>query len=89
MFIASAPAHASVAARQIVDELRHQYVLAFEASSRPGGRPLEVSARDKKLVVRARTGYTAGGSDRPASGSDAGATSESPAVLPATAGGAL
>lgn len=89
MFIASAPAHASVAARQIVDELRHQYVLAFEASSRPGWRPLEVSARDKKLVVRARTGYTAGGSDRPASGSDAGATSESPAVLPATAGGAL
>jgi VWFA-related protein len=88
MFIASAPAHASVAARQIVDELRHQYVLAFEASTRPGWRPLEVSARDKKLVVRARTGYTAGGSDRPASGGDAGAL-KSPAVLPATAGGAL
>jgi hypothetical protein len=89
MFIASAPAHASVAARQIVDELRHQYVLAFEASSRPGWRPLDVSVRDKKLVVRARTGYTAGGSDRPASESDAGASSKSPAVLPATAGGAL
>ena len=36
LFMASAPAHASVAARQIVDELRHQYVLAFEASTRRG-----------------------------------------------------
>ena len=74
---------------QIVDELRHQYLLAFEASNRPGWRPIEVSTRDKKHVVRARTGYTAGGSDRPASESDAGASSKSPAVLPATAGGAL
>ena len=89
MFIASAPAHANVAARQLIDELRHQYVLAFEASSRAGWRPLEVIARDRNLVVRARTGYTAGGSDRPASGGDAGASVESPAVLPATAGGAL
>ena len=62
LFTASAPAHASIAARQIVDELRHQYVLAFEASARPGWRPLEVRARDKDLIVRARAGYTAGGS---------------------------
>lgn len=89
MFIASAPAHANLAARQIIDELRHQYVLAFEASTRPGWRPLEVIARDRNLVVRARTGYTAGGSDRPAPGGGAGAFLESPAVLPATAGGAL
>ena len=60
LFTASAPAHASLAARQIVEELRHQYVLAFEASSLPGWRPLEVRARDRNLVVRARTGYTAG-----------------------------
>jgi Ca-activated chloride channel family protein len=89
MFIASAPAHANLAARQIIDELRHQYLLAFEASSRPGWRPIEVTTRDKRHIVRARTGYTAGGSDRPASGSDAGASVKSPAVLPATAGGAL
>jgi VWFA-related protein len=62
MFAASAPAHASIAARQIVAELRHQYVLAFEASSRPGWRPLEVRARDRDHMVRARSGYTAGGS---------------------------
>ena len=61
MFVASAPAHASLAARQIVDELRHQYILAFEASSaREGWRPLEVRARDRALTVRARAGYVTG-----------------------------
>ena len=64
MFTASAPAHASIAARQIVDELRHQYVLAFEASSGDGWRQLEVRARNPKHVVRARTGYSAGASGR-------------------------
>jgi VWFA-related protein len=61
MFVASAPAQASIAARQIVDELRHQYILAFEASSaREGWRPLEVRARDRALTVRARAGYLSG-----------------------------
>jgi VWFA-related protein len=61
LFTASAPAHASLAARQIVDELRHQYLLAFEASTtQRGWRPLEVRARDRDLKVRARAGYTAG-----------------------------
>lgn len=60
MFTASAPAHASLATRQIVDELRHQYVLAFPSSTRPGWHPLEVRARDRDLIVRARAGYTAG-----------------------------
>ena len=89
LFTASAPAHASLAARRIIDELRHQYVLAFEASSRPGWRSLEVTARDKKLVVRARTGYSAGSSNRPTSGGSVGVSLEPRAVLPATAGGAL
>jgi len=60
MFMASAPAHASLAARQIVDELRHQYVIAFEASTREGWRALEVRARDRALTVRARAGYSSG-----------------------------
>lgn len=63
LFLASAPAHASVAARQILGELRHQYVLAFEASTRSGWRPLEVRAKDGHSV-RARSGYTAGGGGR-------------------------
>jgi VWFA-related protein len=68
MFTVTAPAHASVAARQIVAEMRHQYVLAFEASAGAGWRPIEVRAKDRKLTVRARTGYSAGGSDRPGAG---------------------
>lgn len=65
-FIAIAPAHASVAARQIVGEMRNQYMLAFEASRRAGWRSLEVRARDREHIVRARSGYTAGnGSSAP------------------------
>ena len=60
LFVTSAPAHESIAARQIIDELRHQYVLAFNASAAPGWRPLEVKTRDRDLTVRARRGYTAG-----------------------------
>ena len=60
LFISSAPAHASVAARQIIGELRHQYVLAFEASPRAGWRPLQIRARKDSLTVRARSGYSGG-----------------------------
>jgi Ca-activated chloride channel family protein len=59
--IASTPAHISVAARTIVTELRHQYLLAFEASRVPGWYPLEIRAVQKKNVrIRARSGYIAG-----------------------------
>jgi hypothetical protein len=60
LYTMSAPAHTSVAAREIVSELRHQYLLAFEASARPGWRSLEIKARNRDLTVRARSGYTAG-----------------------------
>jgi VWFA-related protein len=56
-FLTSATAHTALAARQIVDELRHQYLIAFESASRPGWHPLEVRARNRQLVVRARGGY--------------------------------
>ena len=59
-FVVSAPAHRSVAARQIVEELRHQYLMAFESSGTPGWHPLEVRALGKDLTVRARSGYIAG-----------------------------
>jgi VWFA-related protein len=61
LLTASAPAHTSLAARRIVDELRHQYVVAFEASSQPGWRPVEIRARNRGHVVRTRAGYIAGG----------------------------
>jgi Ca-activated chloride channel homolog len=62
LFVVSAPAHQSVAARQIVDELRHQYVLGVSASaaSREGWRQLSVQVRDRDFTVRARSGYSAG-----------------------------
>jgi Ca-activated chloride channel homolog len=66
VFVASTPAARSMAARQIVDELRHQYLIAFESSGKPGWHPLVVRAHDKGLTVRARSGYVAGQS-RPSS----------------------
>jgi Ca-activated chloride channel homolog len=60
LFAMSAPAHASIASRQIVDELRHQYVLAFGASPEKGWRRLNVRTKNRDLTVRARSGYTAG-----------------------------
>jgi VWFA-related protein len=60
LFVTSAPAHESVAARQIVDELRHQYVLAFAAAPDTGFRRLTVKTTHTDLTVRARSGYTAG-----------------------------
>jgi Ca-activated chloride channel homolog len=59
-FLVSTPAQRSIAARQIIEELRHQYLLAFEPSGRPGWHPLVVRARNKDLVVRTRSGYVAG-----------------------------
>jgi len=60
VFVVSTPGQRSIAARQIIDELRHQYLIAFESSGNPGWHPLVVRARQKDLVVRARSGYMAG-----------------------------
>lgn len=59
-FVVSSSAQRSVVARRIVEELRHQYLMAFESSGRPGWHPLEVRALGKDLTVRARSGYIAG-----------------------------
>lgn len=59
-FVASTATERSQTAKQIVDELRHHYLLAFESSDRPGWHPLEVRTRDRDLTVRARSGYFAG-----------------------------
>ena len=63
VFVVSTPAQRSLAARGVIDELRHQYLLAFEASGVPGWHPLVVRARGKDLTVRARSGYIAGQRD--------------------------
>jgi hypothetical protein len=64
LFVTSAPAHESIAARRIVEELRHQYVLAFAASAGSGFHALTVKTTQKDLIVRARSGYRAGARTR-------------------------
>jgi Ca-activated chloride channel homolog len=59
-FVASTLAERNQTAKQIVDELRHQYLIAFESSGKEGWHPLVVRTRDKDLTVRARSGYFAG-----------------------------
>jgi VWFA-related protein len=59
-FVVSTTAQRSVVARQIVEELRHQYLMAFESSGRPGWHPLQIRTLGKDLTVRARSGYIAG-----------------------------
>lgn len=57
IFAATNPASMSIAARRIVEDLRHQYLITFEPSREPGWHPIDLRARDKGLVVRARSGY--------------------------------
>jgi Ca-activated chloride channel family protein len=57
VYMSSAPAHTSIAAREIVAELRHQYLIAFEAGAQPGWHPIEIRVRQRGAVVRARSGY--------------------------------
>jgi VWFA-related protein len=59
-FVVSSISDRSLTARRIVDELRQQYLLAFEANAEPGWHPLQVRMRNKDLTVRARSGYFAG-----------------------------
>jgi Ca-activated chloride channel family protein len=59
-FNATTPMDRVVIARQILDELRHQYLIAFQASSKPGWHQLVVRTRNRDLIVRARSGYNAG-----------------------------
>jgi VWFA-related protein len=60
MFYVSTPSDTSNASRQVLDELRTQYVIAFEPAGTQGWRPLEIRTRNKDYVVRARSGYMAG-----------------------------
>jgi Ca-activated chloride channel family protein len=59
-FVVSTIGQRSRTAQHIVDELRHQYLIAFEPSGKPGWHPLVVRTRDKDFTVRARSGYIAG-----------------------------
>ncbi len=60
LFVVAGPAGASLAARGIVTELRHQYLIGFEPNARAGWHPLSIRTRQKDLIVRARSGYVSG-----------------------------
>ncbi len=57
IFAATGPSRTSQAARRIVHELRHQYLIAFEPGDRPGWHPIELRTTRKDVVVRTRSGY--------------------------------
>ncbi len=60
LFYASTPKDTSKVARQVVRELRQQYLIAFEPGSGAGWHPIEIRTTNKNLTVRARGGYVAG-----------------------------
>ena len=61
LYYSSTPGTAYQAARAVVDELRHLYLIAFEPGAEPGWHPIEIrTAKDKDFVVRTRGGYVAG-----------------------------
>lgn len=62
-FIARDAASTTAAINQMIEELRHQYVLAFEASSEQGWRNVQVRTRKKGLSVRTRGWYLAGSAE--------------------------
>jgi VWFA-related protein len=57
IYAAIGPAQSSSAARQIVTDLRQQYLIAFEPGPQPGWHPIEVRTRDEEWIVRTRSGY--------------------------------
>ncbi len=57
IFVPVAPEDAATMTRQVVSELRHQYLMAFEPGGQSGWHPLEVRTRRPNLTVRARSGY--------------------------------
>jgi Ca-activated chloride channel homolog len=59
--LVSAPAHATTAARELIAELRQQYLLAVESATQAGWYGLEVRTRKRELNVRTRSGYFARG----------------------------
>jgi Ca-activated chloride channel family protein len=59
-YVVSSGAQRDAVARQIVDEMRHQYLIAIESSPEPGWHRLTVKVRNRDLAVRARSGYIVG-----------------------------
>jgi Ca-activated chloride channel family protein len=62
-FIAHNPQLAVAGISRLVDELRHQYLIAFEPANATGLRRIEIRTRKSDLRVASRKWYTAGSND--------------------------
>jgi Ca-activated chloride channel family protein len=60
LYYSSTSASAFTAARAVIDELRHLYLIAFAPGAEPGWHPIEIRTSEKDFVVRTRGGYVAG-----------------------------
>jgi Ca-activated chloride channel family protein len=60
LFVATSTSEASAIARQVVSELRQQYLIAFEPGTTPGWHSVDVRVGRKGHTVQARGGYVAG-----------------------------
>jgi len=60
MAISSELEDSTKALRELLGNLRHQYLISFAPGARPGWHPLEIRTRKKNLTVHARSGYLAG-----------------------------
>ncbi len=63
LFIAGDHPSMNHAITTLLEELRHQYVLAFEAAPNGGWRSVQVRTKKKGLQVRTRAWYLAGSAD--------------------------
>ena len=60
-YVSASPMDTEIAVKQIVTELRHQYVISFESGASAGWHPLLVRVHEgNDFVVRTRSGYMAG-----------------------------
>jgi len=53
----TSPAQLSALTQSILDELRHQYVVAFTAGTEPGWHQLQIRVKRGKVNARSRDGY--------------------------------
>jgi Ca-activated chloride channel family protein len=60
LHVVTSTSEAAIVARHVVDELRQQYLIAFEPGATPGWHSVEVRVRRKGHTVQARSGYVAG-----------------------------
>jgi len=63
LFVARDHATMTKAITKLLEELRHQYVLAFEAAPNGGWRSVQVRTKKRGLQVRTRAWYLAGAGD--------------------------